>query len=104
MKINAYQSIFLLINLSSLAKHMFSFAKLSNRLFFFKFLSRTTGMKEVDGYPDKLPRLIYIPGTICSKGPEAQYQLRLSYGFEEGATFEKVFQLIREACLFALSI
>jgi 2-aminoadipate transaminase len=65
---------------------------------FFKFLSRTTGKSEIDGFPEKNPRLVYIPGTICSKGPKANYQLRLSYGFEDEPVFEKVFKMIKEAC------
>jgi DNA-binding transcriptional MocR family regulator len=68
---------------------------------FFKFLSRTTGKSEIDGAIVKNPRLVYIPGTICSKGPKAAYQLRISYGFEEEAVFEKVFDLIRGACIYA---
>ncbi|MBN2487191.1 MAG: aminotransferase class I/II-fold pyridoxal phosphate-dependent enzyme [Bacteroidales bacterium] len=69
---------------------------------FFKFLSRTTGNAEIDGLPEKKPRLVYIPGTICSKGPNAGCQLRLSYGFEEEAVFRKVFSLLAEACKYAL--
>jgi DNA-binding transcriptional MocR family regulator len=69
--------------------------------YFFKFLSRTTGNPEIDGLAARNPRLVYIPGTICSKGPKANRQLRLSYGFEEEPAFEKVFLLIRDACIYA---
>jgi 2-aminoadipate transaminase len=69
---------------------------------FFKFLSRTTGNSEIDGYPEKNPRLVYIPGTICSKGPKAVNQLRLSYGFEEEKVFEKAVILLKEACEYAV--
>ncbi len=65
---------------------------------FFSFLSRTTGIKEIDGERYKNPRLIYIPGNICSKTEKAPYQLRISYGFEENETFESAFQLMAEAC------
>jgi 2-aminoadipate transaminase len=68
---------------------------------FFKFLSRTTGKPEIDGFPKKNPRLVYIPGTICSKGLKANYQLRLSYGFEDESVFEKVFKMIQEACKYS---
>ncbi len=68
---------------------------------FFNYLSRTTGKPEIDGEPEKNPRLIYIPGSICSKTEKATYQLRLSYGFEENETFERAFQLMAEACVFA---
>lgn len=68
---------------------------------FFRFLSRTTGKPEIDGVHAKNPRLVYIPGTICGKGPKAAFQLRLSYGFEEEKVFEKVFNLLREACEYA---
>ncbi len=69
---------------------------------FFNYLSRTTGDSLVDGVKEKNPRLIYIPGTICSKEPKAKYQLRLSYGYEEPAIFERAIQLMAEACEYAL--
>ncbi len=69
---------------------------------FFKFLSRTTGDPAIDGIKEKNARLIYIPGSICSKTEKASYQLRLSYGFEENETFEKAFQLLTEACQYSL--
>lgn len=70
---------------------------------FHQYLSRKTGISTIDGYPELNPRLVYIPGTICSKGPKACFQLRLSYGFEDAATFEKAILLIREACQFSIS-
>ncbi len=69
---------------------------------FFNFLSRITGDPQVDGINEKNPRLIYIPGTICSKEPKAEYQLRLSYGFEEPDIFERAIQLMAEACEYAI--
>ncbi len=69
---------------------------------FFNYLSRITGDPEIDGIKEKNPRLVYIPGTICSKEPKAQYQLRLSYGFEEPAIFERAIKLMAEACEYAV--
>ena len=69
---------------------------------FFNYLSRTTGDPKIDGAEEKNPRLIYIPGTICSKDEKALYQLRLSYGFEEPEVFERAIKLIAEACKYAL--
>jgi DNA-binding transcriptional MocR family regulator len=68
---------------------------------FFNFLSRTTGLAEIDGKHEKHPRLIYIPGTICSKNSKAIYQLRISYGFEEPEVFERAAKLMADACRFA---
>lgn len=68
---------------------------------FFNYLSRTTGKPEIDGEATKKPRLIYIPGTICSAQEKATRQLRLSYGFEEPAVFERAITLIKEACLYS---
>ena len=69
---------------------------------FYKFLSRTTGDPEVDGNPDKLERLIYIPGEICSQGEKAKFQLRISYGFEENETFNRAISLLEQACEYSL--
>lgn len=69
---------------------------------FFKYLSRTTGNAEIDGRNEKLPRLIYIPGTICSKNEKAVRQLRISYGFEEPEIFERAVILMAEACRYSL--
>ncbi len=71
---------------------------------FFKYLSRTTGNPEIDGKNEKKARLIYIPGTICSKTDAAKYQLRLSYGFEEPEVFEKAVKMMAEACSYSLSL
>jgi 2-aminoadipate transaminase len=65
---------------------------------FHKFLSRTTGNPEIDGIKEKKPRLIYIPGTICSHQDQATRQIRLSYGFENPEVFERAAGLIRTAC------
>lgn len=70
---------------------------------FFNFLSRTTGIPAIDGKDEKNPRLVYIPGTICSSGEKAIYQLRISYGFEEPEVFERAVRLMAEACSYALS-
>jgi 2-aminoadipate transaminase len=70
---------------------------------FFSFLSRTTGKAEIDGTDKKNPRLIYIPGTICSSTNKAIYQLRISYGFEEPEVFERAVKLMAEACRYALA-
>jgi 2-aminoadipate transaminase len=68
---------------------------------FFKYLSRTTGIATVDGQHEKQPRLVYIPGTICSKSEKAKYQLRISYGFEAPEIFERAVMLLAEACAYA---
>lgn len=70
---------------------------------FFRFLSRTTGDPDIDGRENRNPRLVYIPGTICSRGEKARNQLRLSYGFEEPAVFERAVKLMKEACSYATS-
>ncbi len=70
---------------------------------FHKYLSRNTGVFEIDGSPEKLPRLIYVPGTMCSIGLQAKYQLRLSYGFEDIKVFVKAIAMIKEACEYAVS-
>lgn len=70
---------------------------------FFKFLSRTTGNSTIDGKQERNPRLIYIPGTICSKNKEAIHQLRISYGFEEPEVFERAVKLMAEACNYAFN-
>lgn len=70
---------------------------------FFKFLSRTTGKDEIDGRKEKNPRLIYIPGTICSKNEKAIRSLRISYGFEEPEIFERAVKLMSEACRYAVT-
>jgi len=68
---------------------------------FYRYLSRTTGIPEIDGNPIKHPRLVYIPGTICSKTPKARFQLRLSYGYEDIQVFQRAIQLLKEACCYS---
>lgn len=71
---------------------------------FFKFLSRTTGNPDIDGVNEKNPRLLYIPGIICSQQPEGKRQIRISYGFEEIEVFRRASQLIKEACEYVRSL
>jgi DNA-binding transcriptional MocR family regulator len=76
---------------------------------FYKFLSRTTGVAEIDGFSEKNPRLIYIPGEMCvhkqgfmtEKGGR---QLRISFGFEQNATIERAIFLLRDAFVYASQI
>lgn len=69
---------------------------------FFKFLSRTTSDPDIDGASEKKPRLIYIPGIVCSKGEKAKFQLRLSYGFEDVTVFKRAINLMKLACEYAI--
>lgn len=74
---------------------------------FFRYLARTTGKAEIDGAPVRNPRLIYIPGEICTLpgsviAGEAARSLRISFGFEETAVLERAVILIKEACEFSL--
>jgi len=69
---------------------------------FFNYLARTTGNPEIDGKSEKNPRLVYIPGTICSRHDNAIYQLRIAYGFEEPEVFERAVRLMAEACRYAV--
>ena len=75
---------------------------------FFKFLTRTTGLPDIDGPKDnKNPRVIYIPGQYCvySKGSLTglgKRQLRLSYGFEEMDNIHKAIKLMKEAASYSL--
>ncbi len=71
---------------------------------FYKFLSRTTGDLETDGNPNKLERLIYIPGEICSQEEKARFQIRISYGFEENDTFKRAISLLKQACEYSVKI
>lgn len=69
---------------------------------FYKFLSRTTGINEIDGKTGNNARLIYVPGEFCvhQQGfmiQKGQRQLRISFGFEENETLERAIVLMREA-------
>ncbi len=74
---------------------------------FFNYLSRTTGIPEIDGPADnRNPRVAYIPGEYCihPKGQlveKGQRQLRLSYGFEELDRIENAIKLMAEAADYA---
>ena len=69
---------------------------------FFSYLSRSTGIPELDGQPEKKPRLVYIPGEYCvnrngSMKAIGNRQLRISYGFETIEHIEQAAILIKEA-------
>jgi len=74
---------------------------------FFKYLTRTTGDRCVDGPPgERNPRVIYIPGEHCvnREGELAaigRRQLRLSYGFEELDAIGKAIELMRQAAEYS---
>ena len=76
---------------------------------FYRYLSRTTGENNIDGYPDKKPRLMYIPGSCCVN-PNGimqdigRRQLRISYGFETMEQIRRAVHLIREAVEYSLSL
>lgn len=74
---------------------------------FFRYLSRTTGDPQLDGTPDKFPRLVYIPGEYCvnphgTMVNEGAKQLRISYGFETIDVLKKAVVLINEAIEYSL--
>ena len=71
---------------------------------FQKFLNRKTGNPTIDGIEEKSPRLVYIPGTICSHQDQAKRQIRLSYGFEDPEVFERAAILLREACEYCAGL
>jgi DNA-binding transcriptional MocR family regulator len=69
---------------------------------FYKFLTRTTGNKTIDGKTEKNARLIYVPGEFCVHRQgfmveKGQRQLRISFGFEENETIERAIFLLRKA-------
>lgn len=74
---------------------------------FFKYISRTTGISELDGYPEKKERLVLIPGTCCvnpegSITEKGKRQFRISYGFEETDRILRAIDIIAEAIQFSL--
>ena len=74
---------------------------------FFSFLTRTTGLGEVDGpADDRKPCIIYIPGAFCvhPRGDMVEAgrrQMRLSYGFEEPERIHRALGFMRQAAAFA---
>ena len=70
---------------------------------FFRFLTRTSGREEIDGFPDhKNPVVIYIPGEFCvhqngDMKEAGNYQLRISYGYEETSRIIQAIGIMKEA-------
>lgn len=74
---------------------------------FFKFISRTTGDTDADGYPDKKERLVFIPGSCCvnpngSITEKGKRQFRISFGFEETERVLKAIDIIAEGVDFSI--
>lgn len=76
---------------------------------FYKYLTRTTGDKSIDGQPDaRFPRVVYIPGEffVHSKGDLVEVgkrQLRLSYGYEGLKKINKGIKHMKSAAEYAIS-
>jgi len=85
----------------------FSSIKTGKGSHFHNFLSRTTGNPNIDGFPEKHPRLIYIPGEICtvphsSIAESAACSLRISFGFEETNVLQNAVMLLRDAAKYSI--
>ena len=77
---------------------------------FFKFLTRTTGRKAIDGLPDSQhPKVIYIPGEHCvhpngEMTEVGKRQFRISYGFEELPQIHTALKLMRSAIAYSIGL
>lgn len=74
---------------------------------FYKFLTRTTGNKSIDGPTNaKYPKVVYLPGDffVHPHGDLVELgkrQLRLSYGYESLEKMHKGIQIMKEAAWYA---
>lgn len=70
---------------------------------FFRYVTRTTGKREIDGLPGKKnPVVIYIPGEFCvhplgDMREAGNYQLRISYGYEETGRIIQAINIMKQA-------